>query len=154
MAHSKLTRRGWFCKMGDLTPPILPRSGSTWRRMSRMGCLLRSAAGLKAGSGMVKEEAGLAGQIPILGLIVPRMGFLIQGGPVADGSASSARVLLRFGFDGRHRQAKGIGHSLRPRCRLRQGFLQCFGREHQTALLSFCRLCHVVAFMIVSCKLI
>src|SRR5665811_900416 len=34
----------------------LPRSGSTWRSTSRMGCLLRSAAGLKSGWGMAKES--------------------------------------------------------------------------------------------------
>lgn len=60
------------------------------------------------------------------------------------------RILCRLGFDGWHREAKGIGHFLRLPCRLRQRFLQDFRRGNQTALLSFCSLCHVVASVMFS----
>lgn len=60
------------------------------------------------------------------------------------------RSIGTLGLDAGHGHAKSGGQFMSLLRRLGQSLLQCFGREHQTAWLSFCSLCHVAASVMVS----
>lgn len=64
------------------------------------------------------------------------------------------RSIGTLGLDAGYGHAKSGGQFVRLLCGLGQSLLQCFGREHQTAWLSFCSLCHVAGSVTVSYELI
>src|SRR3990167_3544975 len=66
------------CPVPEAISNALPRSGSTWRSTSRMGCLLRSAAGLKSGWGMAKDWHASAQLANRSRLLIKRFDLALQ----------------------------------------------------------------------------